>query len=160
MADTVEPVHTSKHQQTDKQSGYAGIDTPNPFGGDTDTGMNLVMCRAACLGGEHLQATDSEDGKHCNGEHDDSQAANPLCHTAPEQYSMRKWLDVVQDGGTRTAETGHGFEECIGNVGYVSAYIERQHSEKRECHPGKADQYISVTARQLPFTSFTESCQQ
>lgn len=38
MADTVEPVHTSKHQQTDKQSGYAGIDTPNPFGGDTDTG--------------------------------------------------------------------------------------------------------------------------
>ena len=90
MADTVEPVHTSKHQQADKQSGYAGIDTPNPFGGDTDTGMNLVMCRAACLGGEHLQATDSEDGKHCNGEHDDSQAANPLCHTAPEQYSMRK----------------------------------------------------------------------
>ena len=95
MADTVEPVHTSKHQQTDKQSGYAGIDTPNPFGGDTDTGMNLVMCRAACLGGEHLQATDSEDGKHCNGEHDDSQAANPLCHTAPEQYSMRKSSKMV-----------------------------------------------------------------
>ena len=159
MADTVKPVHTPKHQQTDKQGGYAGIDTPNPFGCDTDTRMHLVMRGTACFGCEYLQAADPEDGEYGNGKHDDSQTANPLCHATPEQYAMGKWFDVIQNGGSRTAETGHGFKECIGNVGNVSAYIKRQYSEKGERYPGKADQYISVTACQLPFTSLAESCQ-
>lgn len=71
------------------------------------------MGGAAGFGCEYLQAADSEDGQHCNREHDDSQTAYPLRHAAPEQKSMGKRLYVVQYGGSRTGKAGHGFKKAF-----------------------------------------------
>ena len=117
--------------------------------------MHLVVRGAAGFGGKYLQTTDTEYRKDGNGKHDNSQTAYPLCHTAPEQQSVRKRFYIIQHGGSRTCKTGHGFKESIRDVRDISADVERQHTEKRKSHPGKADQDVTVAAGKLFLTAFS-----
>ena len=49
-----------------------------PSRSDRDSGVQLTMYGACCLGSKEVNITHSEDGKNSHGEEDDSQSACPV----------------------------------------------------------------------------------
>ena len=79
-------------------------------------------------------------------EHDDGQAANPLCHTAPKQDVFRDRFDTCKDGSSRSGEPRQGLEKAIREVGHTFAEQEGHCTEEREHEPRNADD-INAIAR-------------
>ena len=91
--------------------------------------MYFIVGRPAGFGGKELYAAHTENGQYGNGKKDNAQSAYPLCHASPEEKSVGQCLDIVENGGSGTAESGHRFEEGIGYAWYIMAEVEREHSK-------------------------------
>ena len=150
IVDAVEPVHAGKIVREDTTKGQGQIDGPNPFGHGGQAGVHLGAQRSCGFGSKHLHAAATHHrGQDGNGEEHNSQTSNPLGLRAPIQRGMWKPFHIVQNGGSRGGETGHGFEESVGDIADIATDEERQHAEQTENNPGDGDQQEGVTTAQI-----------
>ena len=105
MTHGIKQPHAANFQECAFDGSQQYIDHKDIAGHDTCLGTNLAVGHSRCLRQiEHLTA-DTKPRQKYNGEADNSQAANPLRQTSPEQYSMGHAIDVVQYGGSSGGET-------------------------------------------------------
>ena len=150
VVDAVEPTHAGKIEREDATDGQSQIDRPNPLGHGGQAGVHLGAQRSCGFGSKHLHAAATHHrGQDGNGEEHNSQTSNPLGLRAPIQRGMWKPFHIVQNGGSRGGETGHGFEEGVGDIADIATDEERQHAEQTENNPGDGDQQEGVTTAQI-----------
>ena len=131
VVDAVEPIHAAEIERRDAGDGQSQIDGPNPLGHGGQAGVHLGAQRSCGFGSKHLHtAATHHRGQDGDGEEDNSQTANPLGLRAPVERGMGKPFHIVQDGGSRGGETGHGLEEGIGDVGDIASDEEGHHAEE------------------------------
>ena len=94
--------------------------------------MCAVMSYSGSLSRKKLYSARSKDRKNGNRKKDNPQPADPLREATPEKHSMRKRFDIIEYCSSCGGESGHRFEESIGNGINASTKIERQHPENRK----------------------------
>ena len=90
------------------------------------------MSYSGSLSRKKLYSARSKDRKNGNRKKDNPQPADPLREATPEKHSMRKRFDIIEYCSSCGGESGHRFEESIGNGIDTSTKIERQHPENRK----------------------------
>ena len=94
--------------------------------------MCAVMSYSGSLSRKKLYSARSKDRKNGNRKKDNPQPADPLREATLEKHSMRKRFDIIEYCSSCGGESGHRFEESIGNGINASTKIERQHPENRK----------------------------
>ena len=142
VVQAVEQSHTCQiiaHATTD---GQEEVDAPNPLGLGAQTWVHSGADRAGGLSREHFHIAVSERWKNGNGEEDDTQAPNPLCHRAPEEQAMRQHLYIIKDATACSSETRNGLKVGIGEVGDIPTDEERKRAKETEDEPRERHQQI------------------
>ena len=84
-----------------------------------------------------------------------SKSAYPLCQRAPEQYTMRQYFHIIEDGSPSRRESRHRLEVGISNISDTSMYQKRKHTEEGKNHPNSCYHHkgIMTTKAVLGLTS-------
>lgn len=133
------PLHAEESEAECANDGEEEEYGPDGLGGAGESGMKLGLDGSRSLRGEDLHVSAHHGGQHGYGEEDYSESAYPLGDCSPEEYAMWKLLHIVEYGCTGGGEAGHGLEECVGKVGDISSYHERQCAKQGKDGPGKGD---------------------
>ena len=135
----IEPVHGTEGQQYGFGQCQTEIDEPHEFGRLSQARAQLFIDRTGDFCGEKLETAEFDHRHDGQRQQDNAHAAQPLDDAAPEQDGVGQGLHILQDGGSGSGESGHGFEEGVGVAAEGTVQLERYRTEQRKQYPDQGD---------------------
>ena len=93
------------------------------------------MSHSGSLGRKELYAACGKDRENGNRKKDNPQSTDPLRQASPEKHTVGKGFNIIEYRSSCGSESGHRFEESIGDGINAPAEIKRKHPENGKEYP-------------------------